>query len=167
MKYLFTLIAIISITSFSFSQVRKFGFKTIGKDSVDLSLTSEYNMVEDSCAQIIRHGHLNYRIRKFTGPFKDVSKANKGVILSEGAYTADGLKNGVFTSRYVNGNIQSKGAFKNNQFDGHWELYYEDGKPQLFFDADNTAIRITDAWTASGKNILTKVKVLTPQNQMP
>jgi len=111
-------------------------------------------LIEDSCAQIIRHGHLNIKERKFIGKFKDVSKLNPSLITSEGTYTDDGLKNGLFIAHYLNGNLRSKGAYKNDKYDGHWETYYDNGKPELVFEANDDTIRIINSWNAAGKKII-------------
>ena len=130
---------------------RRVSFHTIGKDSINLSLNSKFEMIEDSCAEIIRYGHFNVRERKFIGPFKDVSKQKEGFVLTQGTYTTNGLKTGLFTSFYLNGNLQSKGNYKENKFDGHWEIFYENGKPKLIFDANDNVIKIIDGWDVSGK----------------
>ena len=137
---------------------RRIQFRTIGMDSINLQLNEDYDLIEDSCAQIIRYGHIRMRERKFFGPFKDVSKLNPDVVLSEGNYSNDGLKNGEFTSHFVNGNLRSKGAYKNNKYDGHWEIFYEDGKPALTFDASGDTIYIREAWNADGKKTITAGK---------
>ena len=129
-------------------------FHTIGKDSIDLNFNEDYDMIEDSCAVIVRHAHINMRERKFFGKFTDISKLDPSVVLSEGTYTTDGLKTGLFVSRYLNGNLKSKGAYKNDKFDGRWETYYEDTKPALIFEAANDSIRIINAWGTDGKKII-------------
>ena len=122
----------------------------IRKDSVNLSLNSNFELIEDSCAQITRYGHLDLDQKKFKGKFKDVSHANPQLVVTEGSYTAEGLKDGGFTSHYLNGNLQSKGNFKNNLFDGKWELYYDDAKPKVTFEANGDDINITNSWDATG-----------------
>ena len=133
---------------------RKIQFRTIGKDSIDLNLNEDYDLIEDSCSLIIRHGHINMKDRKFFGKFTDVSKLDPTVILSEGVYSADGLKNGFFISHYFNGNLRSKGAYKNDKYDGRWETYYQDSKPALVFEAKNDTITILNAWNAEGKKMI-------------
>lgn len=129
---------------------RNINFNFINRDSVNLPLNANFELIETDCSQITRYAHLNMQQRKFMGKFKDVSRANPELIVAEGNYTADGLKEGSFISRYLNGNLQTKGNFKNNQFDGHWEMYYEDGKPQLTFEANGTDVKIIDSWDAKG-----------------
>src|SRR6187402_2731568 len=128
----------------NFPVTRNVRFNFITKDSVNLSLSNEFDLIEDSCSVIIRYGHLNMQQRKFTGRFKDVSKLNPQLVVAEGNYTADGLKDGSFISRYLNGNLQTKGNFKNNKLDGKWEMYYDDGKPKLTFEANGIDIKIID-----------------------
>jgi hypothetical protein len=133
---------------------RNVSFNFITKDSVNLPLNANFELIEEGCSQITRYAHLNMQERKFMGKFKDVSRANPQLVVAEGNYTADGLKEGSFISRYLNGNLQTKGNFKNNLFDGHWELYYEDGKPQLTFEANGTDVRIIDSWDTKGVKII-------------
>lgn len=161
MKVLFCLLIFLPASYFSNAQspqnpipVRRIQFHTIGKDSINLALNEDYDMIEDSCSQIIRHGHINIWARKFFGKFQDVSKPDPSVILSEGSYTADGLKDGLFTSHYMNGNLRSKGCYKNNIYEGRWEAYYDNGKPSLVFEASNDTTRILEAWDAAGKKIV-------------
>ena len=123
----------------------------IGKDSISLAMNDRYNLIADSCATIVRNGHYNFSTHKFFGKFKDVSKEDPSMIRAEGAYTADGLKDGEYISRYSNGNIQSKGTYKNNKYLGKWEVYYKNGKPELNFEADDAGnIKITDMWNNKG-----------------
>jgi hypothetical protein len=124
--------------------------KFIGQDSVNLPLNSDFELIEESCSQITRYGHYNQYQHFFYGPFKDVSVENPKLIITEGAYTLDGLKEGYFTMRYLNGNLQAKGSFKVNHFNGKWEVYYDNGKPKLVFEADSNHIKIIDAWDAKG-----------------
>ena len=139
---------IITITTKTVQRDISIGF--IRKDSVNLSLNNNFELIEDSCAQITRYGHLDLDQRKFKGKFKDVSHVNPQLMVTEGNYTAEGLKDGSFTSRYLNGNLQSKGNFKNNLFDGKWELYYDDAKPKVTFEANGDDINITNSWDANG-----------------
>lgn len=130
--------------------VRNIRFNFIGRDSVNLALNHQFNLIEDSCSQVIRYGHMNMMNRKFFGKIKDVSKLDPKIVLTEGNYTADGLKDGYFITHYLNGNLQAKGNFKNNQYDGNWEIYYADGKPMMTFTANGSDIKIIDVWDAKG-----------------
>lgn len=130
--------------------LRRIHLNFIGKDSINLALNEDFDMIEDSCSQIIRHAHLKKQSRKFYGPFKDVSRLDSSLVLTEGNYTDDGLKDGPFITRYLNGKLQAKGSYKNNKYDGHWELFYDDGKPKLSFDANGDEISIADAWDEKG-----------------
>lgn len=129
---------------------RTIRFNFIAKDSIREALNEDFDMIEDSCSVIIRHGKLNVRERKYFGKFTDVSKLDPNVILTEGNYTANGLKDGYFITHYLNGQLQAKGTFKNNEYDGKWELYYDNGKPKLFFEASGKDIKIIDAWDEKG-----------------
>lgn len=127
---------------------RTFRFGFIKKDSVNLPYNSNFEMIEESCSQIMRYGHVANL--KFTGTFRDVSRSNPDLVISEGNYTADALKDGAFISRNLNGTLLSKGNFKKNKFDGRWEIYYDDGKPKLTFEANGKDINIIDSWDAKG-----------------
>ena len=132
-------------------QKRSIRFQNIGKDSVKLALNEEYYLIEDSCAQIMRYARYDFKQRIFTGKFRDINSLNGEQVVSEGEYTDKGSKNGDFVSYYLNGNLQAKGNFKNNKFFGKWELFYDDGKPKLSFEADENDIKIIDAWDPGGK----------------
>lgn len=129
---------------------RRIHFNYITKDSVNLSLNSEFDLIEDSCSEVVRYARVHMPGRKFFGPVKDVSKLEPEVILTEGTYSDDGLKDGYFITHYLNGNLQAKGNFKNNLYDGKWEIYYEDGKPKLTFEAHGKNISVTTAWDSKG-----------------
>jgi len=136
--------------------MRNVHFNFIGKDSIKLSLNEDFDLIEDSCSQSNRYAHFNMQLRKFVGPVKDVSRLDPKIVMTEGTYSATGTKEGPFVTHYVNGQLQAKGSFVNNNFDGHWELYYDDGKPKLFFDAKDNGknITITDAWDIAGKKLV-------------
>ncbi len=166
MKIFFTSLIISSLFYFSssaqtFAPVsntnvsrRTIRFNFIKKDSVNLSLNNEFDLIEDSCSEVIRYAHINMQQRKFFGPVKDVSRLTPGLVLTEGTYTPDGLKDGYFITHYLNGNLQAKGSFKNNKYDGKWEMYYDDGKPKLTFEATENDIKITDAWDNKGVKVV-------------
>jgi len=136
------------------SQRRNVRVQHLGKDSVKLTLNEEYYLIEDSCAQIIRYAHYDFNQRLFTGKFTDVSRLDSNQVISAGEYNERGLKNGEFVSYYLNQNQQAKGSFKDNKFTGKWELFYEDGKPKLSFEATGDELKIIDAWDAEGKKIV-------------
>lgn len=135
---------------------RNVHFNFIGKDSIKLAYNEDFDLIEDSCSQATRFAHYNMQMHKFIGPVKDVSRLDPKIILTEGTYGANGTKEGPFITRYINGQVQAKGNFANNNFDGHWDLYYDDGKPKLSFDAKDNGkdITITDAWDAAGKKLV-------------
>jgi hypothetical protein len=134
---------------------RRIMFKTIAQDSIAIGLNDEYFLIEDDCAQIIRYAHYNFTNRIFSGHFKDVSKADPSLVVSEGYYNEDGQRNGPFFARYLNGNLRAKGIFKNNTYDGKWELYYDNGKPEVYFEVTDGEYTITDAWKADGTKVVT------------
>ncbi|MBD1367313.1 hypothetical protein IDJ77_26105 [Mucilaginibacter sp. ZT4R22] len=133
---------------------RRIMFKTIGQDSIAIGLNDEYFLIEDDCAQIIRYAHYNFTDRIFSGHFKDVSKAEPSLVVSEGYYNEDGQKNGPFFARYLNGNLRAKGSFKNNAYDGKWEMYYDNGKPEVNFEVTDGEYTITEAWKADGTKVV-------------
>ena len=62
--------------------------------------------------------------------YHDLDKKN----LKEVYQVKDTLKNiphGRYISYYLNGNIESKGQFTNNETTGVWEFFYETGKPKM------------------------------------
>ncbi|MGI4751900.1 MAG: toxin-antitoxin system YwqK family antitoxin [Janthinobacterium lividum] len=125
-------------------------FNYITKDSVNLSLNSEFELIEDSCSEVIRYTRIHLPGRKFFGPVKDVSKSDPELTLTEGTYSTDGLKEGSFITHYLNGNLQAKGNFYNNLYEGRWEIYNEDGKPKLTFEAHEKDIKVIDCWDSKG-----------------
>lgn len=154
MKHLLLCLLLCFVLSHSIAQKtkRNIQFKTFGidRDSVVLPLNNNYYLIEDSCSEIRRYAHFNFEKRIFFGKFRDVSRLDSNLVVAEGTYNNDGLKDGEFISRYLNGKLQAKGNFKNNQYEGKWEMYYEDGKPQIIFEVINGVIQIIDAWKSDG-----------------
>jgi hypothetical protein len=133
---------------------RSIRFNFITKDSVNLALNEDFEIIEDSCAQITRYAHLNMQRRMFFGPFTDVSRLNPKLVITSGNYNNNGLKDGAFTMNFLNGQLQAKGGFKNGRYDGDWQIFYDDGKPRLKFKATDDIITITDAWDEKGKKYI-------------
>ncbi|MBB5395981.1 toxin-antitoxin system YwqK family antitoxin [Mucilaginibacter sp. AK015] len=129
---------------------RSIRFDFISGDSTRLSFNEDFNLIEDSCSQVYRYAHVNIQTRRYTGPFRDVSKADANLLITQGTYTPEGLKEGPFTINYLNGTLQAKGNFKNGLFDGRWEVFYDNGKPKITFEADGKDIKIIDEWDAKG-----------------
>jgi len=123
----------------------------LGNDSVNISYTGKYQLIEDSCATIVRYAHYDAARRKFYGPFRDVTTGSPKTIVAEGAYNTSGLKEGDFTIHYLNGRLLSKVSYSNDNLTGRGELYYFDGKPKLVFEAGNNGVSILEAWNADGK----------------
>ena len=144
------LIAIINISNAQTTE-RHIRFRSIDKDSVNLSLDDGYYLIEDSCKQITRYCRFDFKQRKFHGKFTDLSNATPGLVVSEGTYTAEGLKSGLFTSHYLNGNLQAKGSFKDDKYDGAWEVYYDNGKPEVNFEVKEGVCLVLNAWGTDGK----------------
>jgi hypothetical protein len=154
MKKLLSALLILISTSLCFAQTetniqRHISFKAYGKDSVNLSLNDAYYMIEDSCASIIRYAHVNYDKKIFVGDFKDVRKTDPSIIMNQGHYNEDGQKDGDFIVHYPNGNLRAKGRYSKNKFIGKWELFYEDGNPEVTFTVEDGVARIDDAWDAN------------------
>ncbi len=81
---LFCFLCCFSIAVMAQDVQRHINFNPIDNDSLNMSLNSEYQLIEDSCATITRHARLNFRTRKFHGRFTDVRKDNPAVTLTEG-----------------------------------------------------------------------------------
>ncbi|MGY3214134.1 toxin-antitoxin system YwqK family antitoxin [Mucilaginibacter sp. HD30] len=161
MKRLILLINLIACATLGNAQfirtstvTRNIKINFINRDSVNLSLNENFEMVEDSCAQIIRYGHLNMQERKFKGKVKDVSKGNPLLVLSEGFYTDNGLKDGPFITRFLSGNMQARGNFKNGEYDGKWEIFYDNNKPRVTFEGNGRNVKIIDMWDEKGNKII-------------
>ena len=133
---------------------RKISYRSLGKDSINLHLDKDYFLIEDTCSSIIRYGRFNFQKRFFYGPFRDLNKMDPMIIVSEGRYSDEGKLDGPFVLRYLNNIIQAKGSFINGVMDGAWELFYEDGKPWMTFQAVNNQVKVADAWDKSGRKIV-------------
>jgi hypothetical protein len=166
MKFILPIIVLSLFTSFAaeaqtpvFTPVRRtIRYNYITKDSVNLALNEDFELIEDSCSQITRYAHLNRQKRTFFGRFKDVSRSNPDLVLAQGNYNTDGLKDGDFITYFSNGKLQAKGSFKNGLYDGNWSMYYDDGRPRLTFEAAGNDIKITDAWDEKGNKTVTNGK---------
>src|SRR5688500_7831464 len=159
MKFFFVTICIVAFLHINVSaqvqQVKRAGFsRALGEDSVDVSFRHDYFLVEDSCADIIRLCRYDRQERRFIGGFKDVSKTNPEQIIATGTYDEKGLKQGLFTSYYLNGKLQAKGNFRNNLFHGKWEFFYSTGDPKITFVANESEIKILNAWNEEGKKTI-------------
>jgi len=156
MKYTLSLLCCAILFSIAQAQTpRKITLHPIGKDSINLAMNDRYNLVDDTCASFIRYAHYNFSSHKFFGKFKDVAKDKPDLVRTEGAYTADGLKDGEFIARYNNGNILAKGAYKNDKYVGKWEVLYRNGKPEMNFEAaDDGSIKIMDLWDNKGVKVI-------------
>lgn len=133
---------------------RPIHYRWINKDSVQLSLNRDFELIEDSCATIIRYAHLDTASGKFVGRVRDVSKADPNIIITDGTYDKEGNKQGLFVSNFLNGKLQSKGSFVNDKFDGKWELYYDDGKPRMNFEVHGNDIQLNNYWDAAGTKVI-------------
>ncbi|MCX2738609.1 toxin-antitoxin system YwqK family antitoxin [Pontibacter anaerobius] len=133
---------------------RRISLKNFGNDSLHIPFNAAYFMVEDSCAQITRQVKLNTKERFFYGLFKDVLTQSPEVVVAEGNYNSDGLKDGDFTSTYLDGVLQARGSFKAGQLDGDWQIFYPSGKPKLTFNATQDAITLKDAWDENGTKVV-------------
>jgi hypothetical protein len=155
MKFLSpTLIACLFCCTVAYGQrpYRSVHFDFIEKDSIKLAFNDDYDLIEDSCSTFTRYAHINMAIgRKFVGKIKDVSRLDPTIITAEGTYSEAGQKEGLFTTRYINGQLRAKGNFAKNKPDGKWEMYYDDGKPQLLFEVNGDDMQITDHWDKNGR----------------
>lgn len=133
---------------------RRINFNFITRDSINLALSENFELIEDSCNQIIRYARVDLQQRKFMGKVTDVSKANPALIITDGYYNANGLKDGLFTTHFLNGKLQARGNFKNGLFDGKWEVFYDNEKPRITFEANANDIKVIDVWDNQGKKIV-------------
>jgi hypothetical protein len=120
---------------------------------------------------------MDLKHRRFVGKFKDVSKSDTTLVVAEGNYSADGLKNGEFVIRYLNGDLQAQGYFKNGNYHGKWTFYsgghivetanfingyydgdfvifYPNGSPQTHMRIRGYNCEILDAWNFKGEKIV-------------
>lgn len=152
--------------------------RLIGKDSVIIPYDNNYIVVQDACMQIIRYGHYSFSKKAFFGKFKDVKAGDSTMMIAEGNFSKNGLKDGAFVLHYLdgqleakgnfiedkydgdwvfyypNGKIKSKGSFNQNKYVGKWEMYYEDGRPQLFFEDENRMCKIANSWRPDGTKMI-------------
>ena len=56
----------------------------------------------------------------------------------------NGLKNGEFVIRYLNGNLQIKGTMKDNKNSGEWKYYYPSGQLESVGNFKNDVV--SDEW---------------------
>ncbi|MCW3115779.1 MAG: hypothetical protein JWR18_4175 [Segetibacter sp.] len=111
-------------------------------------------LVNDTCADIVRVGHFNADKKRFTGKFKDVSKLNSTLLLAQGSYDENGLKQGPFIIYYASGNLYARGDFNENLFSGKWDFFYPTGKPSLSLQANGSDIKIMNTWNEDGKKVV-------------
>jgi len=152
--------------------------KLIGKDSAKIFYNKFYDLIEPDCAAIVRYAHFDSAQMRFNGGFRDLLKVDTTIILAEGNYSSNGLKNGEFVTRYVNGNLQAKGYYKNGNFYGGWVFYwpnghidqqtnfingyydgdcmfyYENGRPNTHMKIRGYSCEILDAWNEEGVKIV-------------
>ena len=83
-----------------------------GKDSVIAYYNERYELIDDSCATIIRRGRFNRQTRKFIGSFEDVSKVNPRRIVARGTYDKDGLKEGSFSDGILMANYRQEESLR-------------------------------------------------------
>jgi antitoxin component YwqK of YwqJK toxin-antitoxin module len=148
--------------------------RLVDKDSVIIPFDQNYWIVQDSCTQIIRHGHYNFKNKTFVGKFTDVKKDDTTQIVAQGSYTKYRLKDGVFLVNYMdgklkysgeftagkytgswkwyypNGVLKAAGSFKDDKYIGTWSFYYDNGNPQLSFDVENGKCLIENSWNPDG-----------------
>jgi len=151
---IFLILATVIYSASAQKSNRHINIKTVSRDTVSLPLTGDYYLVEDDCSEIVRYTRFDFHSGKFYGKFKDVGKANPKLVVAEGEYSSDGLKNGLFTIHYLNGKLQATGIFKDDKYDGRWEMFYENGKPELTFEVVNGDLRIVGAWSSEGLKIV-------------
>lgn len=152
--------------------------KLIGKDSVIIPYDGRYNIVKEECTKMIRHGHFNFKTNHFFGKFKDLSATDSTMVLAEGSFTKEGLKDGEFDVKYPdgtleakgrymadkyegdwsfyypNGAISSKGTFLNDKYSGVWEFYHSNGQKALVFAVKGKDVTVVDEWRDDGTQLV-------------
>jgi hypothetical protein len=120
-------------------------------DSVHVYYNERYYVIQDTCADIVRQVHISSTTKRFFGPFTDFSKANQEQIVAVGSYDKRGLKQGAFKTWYLDGKLQSRGSFKDGNFDEVWDFYYPNGKPKVTFEPFGAEMKIINAWNENGR----------------
>ncbi|MBX2969162.1 MAG: TonB family protein [Cyclobacteriaceae bacterium] len=87
----------------------------------------------------------------FEGDVKDFTKNNR--MLMQGHYKG-GVKNGLFTFFYENGQIESVGNFLHNQQWGKWKYFYSDGLPKQEVTFDDKGFFINFFIDSTGNKTL-------------
>lgn len=149
MKILYSIRSIIlCISIFSFENAKsqdasvKF-YDVIKEDSVVMYFSDAYNFTWKECAENRRYTKID-SLGDFYKSFIDMNANN--TVLAKGYYY-DGLKNGYFETFHTNGQLKSKGNFKEHLPVGTWNYFYEDGKPErelLINSADTFLIQFYD-----------------------
>jgi TonB family protein len=62
-----------------------------------------------------------------------------------------GYRNGPFTRWYQNGHIETKGSFLNNNMEGEWRWYYENGQPSTIELYKNGKVEQLQCFDSTGK----------------
>lgn len=116
-----------------------------------MTFDENYFLIEDSCSAITRFARFNGKDRKFFGSFHDVSRNNPDVVAAQGNYSSDGILDGPFISRYLDGQLQAEGTFSHGKMIGKWTLNYPNNIKRLEFENINGITHILNAWDESGK----------------
>ncbi|GAB3201555.1 antitoxin component YwqK of YwqJK toxin-antitoxin module [Pontibacter aydingkolensis] len=150
---------IVSVSAFAqTASQRRIPLQNYGPDSLHIPFNADYFIIEDSCAQIVRHVRFDRETKKFYGNYTDHSTTDPDFILSRGSYSRDGLKNGPFMMYYTNGKLRAEGVYSEDEFAGTWQLFYESGNPKLTFTANKGEIDILNAWDENGKQLVSNGK---------
>lgn len=102
-----------------------------------LFYNNKWQICEKPIATYYRIGKLTVNeYAYFSGEVKDYY--SNGVLQMKGFYDERGWKNGLFTSYYPNGNVETEGSFYNNEMHGVWNYYTVDGKLRAKMNFENS-----------------------------
>lgn len=100
-------------------------YNVIKDDSVVLYFNKSFSFTEERCAEYRRYTNVDSN-GNFHQSFTDINKQD--VVIGKGYYE-HGLKNGEFETFYPDGQLQSRGRYRNNTATGSWIFFYPNGKP--------------------------------------
>ena len=126
-------------------------YKVIEGDSVVMFFDDKSYFRELECAD-----NKRYTLIDSAGNFFQsfVDSTNQNSILGRGYYM-DGYKNGPFETYFHNGQLQSKGEYRNGFPVGVWLYYYEDGKPERTLTMTPEDTLVSEFFNSRGQHTVT------------
>jgi TonB family protein len=121
-----------------------------------LYYSSQWELTTQDSAQYYRVCKIDTVLNKFIGEVNDFTM--QGQLLMKVVYER-GLRNGLFTSYYPSGQIESQGKFFRNARSGEWNYFYPDGRPlRTVTFAENsytdTDFFVQEAYDSNGKSFI-------------